>query len=70
MFLLRNLTLKNRIMSTRHTMLCAQDEAPQQRYQVYHEERTKGGISLTMSGASYAEVLADEGIKVKFTFGG
>jgi 2,4-dienoyl-CoA reductase-like NADH-dependent reductase (Old Yellow Enzyme family) len=53
-FQLRNLTLKNRIMSTSHTMLYAVDGAPQQRYQLYHEEKARGGIALTMFGGSSA----------------
>ncbi|MFV1998498.1 MAG: FAD-dependent oxidoreductase, partial [Acidiferrobacterales bacterium] len=44
--------LKNRIMSTSHTMLYAVDGTPQQRYQLYHEEKAKGGIALTMFGGS------------------
>lgn len=51
-FSLRHLTLKNRIMSTSHTMLYSVDGAPQQRYQLYHEEKAKGGIALTMFGGS------------------
>lgn len=51
-FSLRHLTLKNRIMSTSHTMLYAADGAPQERYQLYHEEKAKGGIALTMFGGS------------------
>ena len=51
-FSLRHLTLKNRIMSTSHTMLYAVDGAPQERYQLYHEEKASGGIALTMFGGS------------------
>jgi 2,4-dienoyl-CoA reductase-like NADH-dependent reductase (Old Yellow Enzyme family) len=51
-FQLRHLTLKNRIMSTSHTMLYSVDGAPQQRYQLYHEEKAKGGLALTMFGGS------------------
>ena len=51
-FSLRHLTLKNRIMSTSHTMLYSVDGAPQQRYQLYHEEKARGGIALTMFGGS------------------
>jgi len=57
-FQLRHLTLKNRIMSTSHTMLYSVDGAPQQRYQLYHEEKARGGIALTMFGGSSA-VSAD-----------
>ncbi|MDH3531996.1 MAG: NADH:flavin oxidoreductase [Gammaproteobacteria bacterium] len=53
-FQLKNLTLKNRIMSTSHTMLYAVDGAPQEREQLYHEEKAKGGIALTMFGGSSA----------------
>jgi 2,4-dienoyl-CoA reductase-like NADH-dependent reductase (Old Yellow Enzyme family) len=53
-FSLRHLTLKNRIMSTSHTMLYSVDGAPQQRYQLYHEEKAKGGLALTMFGGSSA----------------
>ena len=51
-FSIHHLTLKNRIMSTSHTMLYAVDGAPQQRYQLYHEEKARGGIALTMFGGS------------------
>lgn len=51
-FELRHLRLKNRIMSTSHTMLYAVDGAPRERYQLYHEEKAKGGIALTMFGGS------------------
>ena len=53
-FQLRHLTLKNRIMSTSHTMLYAVDGAPRQRYQLYHEEKARGGLALTMFGGSSA----------------
>ena len=53
-FKLRNLDLKNRVMSTSHTMLYAVDGAPKERYQLYHEEKAKGGIALTMFGGSSA----------------
>ncbi|MFT5503711.1 MAG: 2,4-dienoyl-CoA reductase-like NADH-dependent reductase (Old Yellow Enzyme family) [Gammaproteobacteria bacterium] len=47
-----HLTLKNRIMSTRHA--CGMDDGgmPGERYQAYHEEKVKGGLALTMFGGS------------------
>lgn len=39
-------------MSTSHTMLYAVDGAPQEREQLYHEEKAKGGIAMTMFGGS------------------
>ncbi len=53
-FRLGHLTLKNRIMSTSHTMLYAVDGAPMEREQLYHEEKAKGGIAMTMFGGSSA----------------
>ena len=53
-FKLRHLTLKNRIMSTSHTMLYSVDGAPLKRYQLYHQEKAKGGLALTMFGGSSA----------------
>ena len=53
-FQLKHLTLKNRILSTSHTMLYAVDGAPQEREQLYHEEKARGGIAMTMFGGSSA----------------
>ena len=53
-FRLKHLTLKNRIISTSHTMLYAVDGAPQEREQLYHEEKARGGIAMTMFGGSSA----------------
>ncbi len=49
---LRHLKLKNRIMSTSHACGLEVDGYPQERYQLYHEEKAKGGIALTMFGGS------------------
>lgn len=51
-FQLKHLTLKNRIMSTAHAPAYALDSMPQEQYQLYHEEKAKGGLSLTMFGGS------------------
>ena len=51
-FELRHLTLKNRIMSTAHEPSYAVDGFPQLQYQLYHEEKAKGGLALTMFGGS------------------
>lgn len=51
-FTLKNLTLKNRIISTPHAPAYAEDGKPAQRYQLYHEEKAKGGIGMTMFGGS------------------
>ena len=51
-FQLRHLTLRNRVMSTSHEPAYADDGKPKLRYQLYHEEKAKGGIALSMFGGS------------------
>jgi N-methyl-L-proline demethylase len=57
-FRLKHLTLKNRIMSTAHEPNYAEDGLPKDRYRLYHLEKAKGGIALTMTAGS-AVVAAD-----------
>jgi 2,4-dienoyl-CoA reductase-like NADH-dependent reductase (Old Yellow Enzyme family) len=49
---IKGLTIKNRILSTSHAISYAQDGKPKQRYQLYQEEKAKGGIGLTMIGGA------------------
>ncbi len=49
---IRHLELKNRIISTSHEPAYSEDALPKLRYQLYHEEKAKGGIALTMFGGS------------------
>ena len=49
---IKKLTLRNRIMSTAHACGLQKDGFPQDAYQVYHEEKAKGGIALSMFGGS------------------
>lgn len=49
---LKHLTLKNRIMSTAHEPAYSVDGMPKKRYRLYHEEKAKGGIALTMTAGS------------------
>ena len=51
-FQLRHLTLRNRIMSTSHEPAYSEQGRPGLRYRLYHEEKAKGGIALTMIGGS------------------
>jgi len=51
-FRLKHLQLRNRIMSTSHEPAYAEDGRPGLRYRLYHEEKAKGGIALTMVGGS------------------
>ncbi len=51
-FQLRGLTLRNRLMSTAHEPAYTEDGMPKKRYRLYHAEKAKGGIALTMIGGS------------------
>ncbi len=51
-FRLKHLTLRNRVMSTAHAPALAENGMPGERYQLYHAEKAKGGIALTMFGGS------------------
>ena len=49
---IRNCTIRNRVMSTSHAPSYGKDGMPQLRYQLYHEEKAKGGLGLTSVGGS------------------
>jgi len=53
-FQLRHLTLRNRIVSTAHAPGYSEQSLPGERYRLYHEEKAKGGVALTMIGGSSA----------------
>ncbi len=55
---LKHLTLKNRVMSTAHEPAYSEDGMPKDRYRLYHREKAKGGMALTMTAGS-AVVSAD-----------
>jgi len=49
---LKHLTLRNRFLSTAHEPAYTEGGLPKDRYRLYHEEKAKGGIALTMIGGS------------------
>jgi len=49
---LKHLEFKNRFMSSAHEPNYAENGLPTERYRLYHEEKAKGGIALTMIGGS------------------
>ena len=55
---LKHLVLRNRLMSTAHEPAYTEDGMPKERYRLYHAEKAKGGIALTMIGGS-SVVAAD-----------
>ncbi|MBG1232154.1 NADH:flavin oxidoreductase [Aestuariivirga litoralis] len=56
-FKLKHLTLKNRLMTTSHEPAYPEDGLPKDRYRLYHVERAKGGLALTMTAGSAAVSL-------------
>jgi N-methyl-L-proline demethylase len=57
-FVIKHLTLRNRVVSTSHEPAYSVDGLPTERYIAYHVEKAKGGVGLTMIGGS-AVVSAD-----------
>ena len=51
-FKLKHLELRNRVLSTSHEPAYSEDGMPKRRYRLYHEEKARGGIALTMIGGS------------------
>lgn len=49
---LKHLSLRNRMISTAHEPAYTVDGLPKDRYRLYHVEKAKGGIGLTMIGGS------------------
>lgn len=51
-YTLRHLTLRNRVVSTSHEPAYGEDGMPKDRYRLYHVEKARGGVGLTMMGGS------------------
>ena len=49
---IKNLTIKNRILSTSHEPAYSEDGLPKDRYRAYHVEKAKGGVGMTMIAGS------------------
>jgi N-methyl-L-proline demethylase len=49
---LKHLTLRNRIITTSHEPAYPEDGMPKDRYRLYHLERAKAGVALTMTAGS------------------
>ncbi len=49
---LRHITLRNRVFSTGHASGLAENGMPAEAYRLYHGEKAKGGIGLTIFGGS------------------
>ncbi len=51
-FDLKHLQLRNRIFSSAHEPAYGENGMPTDRYRLYHEEKAKGGVALTMTAGS------------------
>jgi N-methyl-L-proline demethylase len=51
-FRLKNLLLRNRVVSTSHEPAYSEEGMPKERYRAYHVEKARGGVALTMIGGS------------------
>ena len=51
-YALKRLVLRNRLMSSAHEPAYTDEGMPKDRYRLYHVEKAKGGIGLTMIGGS------------------
>ncbi|MGH3357256.1 MAG: N-methylproline demethylase, partial [Nocardioidaceae bacterium] len=51
-FRLKSVTLRNRVVSTSHEPAYGEDGLPTDRYRLYHVEKARGGVGLTMIGGS------------------
>ena len=49
---IKHLEFKNRLMISAHEPSYAEEGMPKDRYRLYHVERAKGGIALTMTAGS------------------
>jgi N-methyl-L-proline demethylase len=51
-FRLKHLTMRNRVLSTSHEPAYSEDGMPKDRYRLYHVEKAKGGVALTMTAGT------------------
>ena len=58
---IKGLTIRNRVLSTAHAAGYGADGMPKARYQLYHEEKAKGGVGLTIFGGSSSVAVDSPG---------
>ena len=61
-FQLKHLTIRNRVFTSAHEPAYSVEGMPTDRYRLYHEERAKGGVGLTMTAGS--AVVAEDSAPV------
>ena len=51
-FTLKHLQLRNRVFSSSHEPAYSEDGMPKERYRLYHVEKAKGGLAMTMTAGT------------------
>ncbi|MEA3184816.1 MAG: N-methyl-L-proline demethylase, partial [Ilumatobacteraceae bacterium] len=51
-FTIKHLRLRNRVFSSSHEPAYSEDGMPKDRYRLYHVEKAKGGLALTMTAGT------------------
>ena len=51
-FQIKHLQLRNRVLSTSHEPAYSEDGMPKDRYRLYHVEKARGGVALTMTAGT------------------
>jgi 2,4-dienoyl-CoA reductase-like NADH-dependent reductase (Old Yellow Enzyme family) len=51
-FVIKHLRLRNRVFSSSHEPAYSEDGMPKDRYRLYHVEKAKGGLALTMTAGT------------------
>ena len=51
-YVFKHLKLKNRVFTSSHEPSYSEEGMPKDRYRLYHEEKAKGGVGLTMTAGS------------------
>jgi 2,4-dienoyl-CoA reductase-like NADH-dependent reductase (Old Yellow Enzyme family) len=51
-FVLKHLRLRNRVFSSSHEPAYSEDGMPKDRYRLYHVEKAKGGLAMTMTAGT------------------
>ena len=51
-YVFKHLELRNRVFTSSHEPAYSEEGMPKDRYRLYHEEKAKGGVGLTMTAGS------------------
>ena len=67
-FTLKRLVLRNRLMSSAHEPAYTEEGMPKERYRLYHSEKAKGGIGLTIpKDSKFLAILLKPIVRARFS---